>query len=108
MQSWSVHPLGHWRWFALARTAADKHVNMADDIDQDFVQMKTEMNKIWLMTLVRLTVQCACYANETHENETKKTSIFSYLYSMGVYLREESDSDFIMPNIPFIKHFPHL
>lgn len=82
MQSWSVHPIafGYCNWLARARTATDMHVNMANGIDQDFVQLKADMNKIWLLTLVRLTVQFACYANETHENETQKRLFLLLIY----------------------------
>ena len=85
MQSWSVHPLGYRKWFALARTAADTHVNMADGSDQDFGQMKTDVNKIWLLTLVRLTVQFECFASGTHENETqKKTLPILFIFNWGL------------------------
>lgn len=80
MQSWSVHPIAisYRKWFARARTATDMLFNMANGIDVDFVQLNTDMNKIWLLILVLLTVQFACYANETHENETHNNAILFF------------------------------
>lgn len=80
MQSWSVHPIAisYRNWLARARTATDMLFNMANGVDLDFVQLNTDLNKIWLLILVLLTVQFACFANETHENETQNKAIFIF------------------------------